>query len=171
MKILHFILIAMVKLVTKPTMFVAMLAWLLGPSLGYAIDTKVYPGASCQPVIGTDFQIGVGGIQNTSNVFSNVVCPIVTDNESITPGERVFIQVFVQSSNGQQLACVARNLSLFGNELAAFLDLTFSSFPTSLELSLPISAGGFVNNIFCGLPPGGLIFSYVVVEPKNENEE
>ena len=162
MKILCSSLIAIVKLVTKPTMFVAMLAWLLIPSLGYSTDGKVYPGASCQPLLGStasDFLFDARGIRNLSTVPRQVTCPIIADNNSFTPGERVEIQVWVQSFNGQPLTCTAFSLTLLGTPLNTQSDDTDFAFPTTLHMILPVVLEGFVYNLTCGLPPQGVIFN------------
>jgi hypothetical protein len=175
MKILYPSLITVVKPFTKLTLVIAMVAWLVIPSFVYATDTKVYPGASCQSFVGVfaaDFTSQPQGIFNRSpDANRNVTCPIVTDNNTITEGEEVFVLVFVQSANSRRLDCTAFNSSLFGNTLSSVNDFTSSNFPDVLTMSLRVADGGFVNSLLCTLPPSGVIFSYVVVEPKNENDE
>lgn len=157
------------KRLVKLTISMAVLAWLLIPSSGYAQrgDTKFFPGASCQPFDGAQasgLQSHPAFILNFSEEGRLVTCPIVRDSER---NARLFIQAAVRSQNTQALTCIAFGIAPFGNIVEAVSNVTSNNFPTLLTWTLG-SRDAVNSTLLCLLPSGGRIFDYVVTETEIE---
>jgi hypothetical protein len=154
------------KRLVKLTISVAVLAWLLIPSSGYAQDTKVFPGVSCQPFNGEQvpgLQWHPASLSNFSEAGRLVTCPIVRDCE--VQCQSLFIQATVQSAQRQQLTCFIFTQSFFGTTIAAESMNTNNNFPTTLFWNIALSGSDvFYYNLICALPSGGRIFHYIVTE-------
>jgi hypothetical protein len=157
------------KRLMKLTISVAVLAWFLIPTSGYAQrDTKVFHGASCQPFNDahiSGLQSHFIGTINASTGTRIITCPIVADSEALTPGRNLFVQAVVQSQNNQTLTCFVVTMSLFGSlvEFAA-MPTTTQGFPTLITRNLTLSGDVGYYTLLCALPPGGRIFDYIVTE-------
>lgn len=145
---------------------------LLAAMPAYGKDTKIYNGAGCHAWDGADEQYlrrGFGGIENNSAVAGvNVFCPIVRDNEKGRNGLK-HASIRVQSAN--LMLCTiwsnrADSESINDPSLDESTDdsRTSDDRPVTIRFRLKNSAKLGSYGLGCGLPVGGKIFSYKIVE-------
>jgi hypothetical protein len=162
----------------------AMLTQLLSlwmSAAAFADNSKVYNGAACivYGLIGNldpahsdiNFYQADGSIKNDLPENSLLVlCPIVRDNTTNTDGLRnVTVRVFIPV--GQVAYCSPTSRGPFGQTTDAFRQDLFSSgsgnqsleFKDQQRLTRSFPLGPY--DLFCILPPGGILFSYFVTEP------
>lgn len=144
------------------------LALLALASASFATDYKVYPGAGCQPVSGTEARLFVTnptGITNIGSVDSFVACPVVRDRipapAALDPGMRV------ASANGARLVCAFYSMDQNGAILHEVVQSTTANGPTPLIFSHsgPIRTAAAGSYAFeCLLPPSGRVINYSLGE-------
>lgn len=148
----------------------------LMPVVTFADDSKVYNGSACiayglenngPPArFDVNFYMSDGSIKNNlpnNSIF--VLCPIVRDNTTNTDGLRnVTVRLFDAGF------CIIESRAPFGqttNDFSKLLEAGpgFQSleFKDANRLTRSFPLGPYV--LSCLLPPGGILFNYLVTEP------
>jgi hypothetical protein len=139
----------------------------------HAVDYKIYPGAACQPLFGSQaalFRSDVNQIVNVGASNAFVTCPLERDRiegGALDPGARV------RSSGGALLTCTFFSMDQNGVVVSVVNRSTRASSATPL-----IFSGGVINTapagsyaIRCQLPPGGMVINYSNGEDGNTDSD
>jgi PKD repeat protein len=149
------------------TLFI--LGGLIVSNMAFAVDRKVYPGATCHSYVGSlndDFDHLSQYIENKNTTNLRLVtCPIVRDNVlNVNGTNAVSIQVNRDNSTTIALSCVLTSWDPIGN----YVDSDFASFSgvgqNTLSLNVVTSVVDGYYNVICFLPPLSSIYSYEVEE-------
>lgn len=149
---------------------VAVLAALFASDAMAQIDSKSYPGASCNPYRGADQSrlrsdsVGVTNINATTN--AKVTCGLVRDNFLNFTGV-AFATVSVNNPGDRTLQCRMFARQVFGGAPASGFWKTDSiDFPGDTLLDMTMDLTGFIGtySMECTLPPGAKVYGYGMIE-------
>ena len=133
----------------------------------FSYDVKTFHSSECQPYYGNtsgDFNYYVNRVQNISNGYRRVTCPIVRDNTINTSGTKG-VEVFVHNKvAGQTLSCTLFSHDSQGYFVASDYEATTTVGRQALKLDVNLSKNMGNYSLYCYMPSGTSVFSYKVKE-------
>lgn len=131
-----------------------------------AYDTKVLPGAACQPfsLMHGDFYVFPSRIYNNNGRTADVICPVVRDRAYNSNGVE-YVKVYVRgNARAERIGCTLYSYDWKGNSVASHTVSTYQTTPVALTLDVGKSASSGYYSVTCSLPADGAVLGYRVLE-------